>query len=58
MILDGSTPVSVTKTLASNTEEIIEATIDHNTAGFLLTIQFGTQGDLCRKMLQDITIYA
>ena len=55
MILSGSTPVSIT--LVTDTEAILESQIVHTAATLTLAINFGTQGQLCRKMVQDITIY-
>lgn len=41
----------------SEAEFVIEASITHNTNTFTLKFGFGTQGQDCRKMIQDITIY-
>jgi len=57
MTLSGSTPTVVPQTLSTNTTTIIEGEVVHNTATFTLTFDFGTQGETCRKQIQDISIY-
>ena len=57
----GSNNLSYTatsKTLTSNTEDIIETYAGHSSnTNLTIQIQFGTQGQMCRKIVQGISIY-
>jgi hypothetical protein len=57
LTLSGTTPVTAESVLTTNTETIVEGQIEHTTATFTLSIDFGTQGETCRKMVQDISIF-
>jgi len=57
MTLDGPSPYIVTQTLSTNSQTIIEGEVVHNTGPFILVLEFGTQGETCRKQIQDISVY-
>jgi len=57
MTLQGPTPYIVTQTLSTNSQTIIEGEVVHNTGPFTLVFEFGTQGETCRKQIQDISVY-
>lgn len=57
MTLEGSTPTIVTQALTTNTQTIVEGEVVHNTGPFTLVLEFGTQGETCRKQIQDISVY-
>ena len=57
MTLSGDTSVTVNSVLTTNTESILEGQVVHNDAAFTLTIDFGTQGETCRKSIQDISVF-
>ena len=57
MTLSGPTNTVVTQSLSPNVETIVEGQVVHTTSTFILTVQFGTQGQSCRKILQDVAIY-
>ena len=53
----GATNVEVPQTLTMNDESIVEGAVVHNQTAFSVTIEFGTQGQTCRRMVQDVSIY-
>ncbi len=55
--LSGNTSTVVNKTLTELTETIIEGEVIHNSQSFTLTLEFGTQSETCRKIVQDISLY-
>lgn len=57
MTLSGTPPEITTASLTSMTSTIIEGSVDHTGTTFNLTFEFGTQGELCSKIIKDITIY-
>ncbi len=57
MTLSGTTPLTVPADLTAGQQEVIEGAVDHTTATFTLTISFGTQGEVCHKILQDISVF-
>jgi len=57
MTLSGDLPTAVTKSLTQSAEEIIEGEVVHSLPAFTLTFAFGTQGENCRKIIQDISVY-
>jgi hypothetical protein len=57
MTLSGSPNVVVTQPLVKDTDTVLEGQVVHDTATFTLTIEFGTNPEGCRRVLQDISIY-
>jgi hypothetical protein len=57
MTLSGSPNQVANLTLAPNIDTVLEGQIAHSTATFTVTIAFGTHGQPCRRILQDISIY-
>ena len=57
MTLSGSPNTVVTQALAKDADTVLEGQVVHNTATFTLTIEFGTNPEGCRRVLQDISIY-
>ena len=55
--ISGDIPTVVTKTLAQSAEEVIEGEVVHSLPAYTLTFAFGTQGENCRKIIQDISVY-
>jgi hypothetical protein len=54
----GTTAATVTVTLATDTETIVEGEVLHtDPTAFTVTLAFGTQGETCRKIVQDLAIY-
>jgi hypothetical protein len=58
MTLVGTSTIDVNETLNTDQDKIIEGSVDHTGATFTLTITFGTFGNTCRRVLQDISLYA
>jgi hypothetical protein len=57
MTFSGPSNTVVTQSLSPNAETIVEGQVVHSTSAFILKIQFGTQGQNCRKILQDVSIF-
>jgi hypothetical protein len=57
MTLSGTSNVVVNPSLATNVETIVEAEVVHRASTFSVTIQFGTQDQTCRRLLQDFSIF-
>jgi len=57
MALSGTSNAVVNSSLAKNAETIVEAEVVHSTSTFSVTIQFGTQDQTCRRLLQDVSIF-
>lgn len=57
MTLSGDIPTAVNNTLTPSIEQVIEGSIVHSLPAFTLTFSFGTQGENCRKIVQDISVY-
>lgn len=57
MTLTGPTDTIVNNTLTSNTESIIEGEVLHTASTFTMMIEFGTQSETCRKIIQDISLF-
>jgi hypothetical protein len=57
MTLSGTSNAIVNASLTTNLEKIVEAEVFHSASTFSVTIQFGTQGQTCRRLLQDFSIF-
>jgi hypothetical protein len=57
MTLSGTSNVVVNPSLTTNLETIVEAEVVHSASTFSVMIQFGTQGQTCRRLLQDFSIF-
>lgn len=58
MTLSGPVPTTIVNTLSSLTQSIIEGEVVHNTSTLTITFKFGTQTEMCRKQIQDISLYS
>jgi hypothetical protein len=57
MTLSGTPNKFVDTSLATNVETLVEAEITHSVSTFFVKVQFGTQGQRCRRFLQDFSIF-
>jgi hypothetical protein len=57
MALSGTSNAVVNPSLTTNLETIVEAEVVHSASTFSVAIQFGTQGQTCRRLLQDFSIF-
>jgi hypothetical protein len=58
MTLYGTTTAQVPVTLTTDTDQVIEGSVAHTGTTFTVSIQFGSTGSSCKKIVQDISLYA
>ena len=58
MTLVGTSTIEFNEILNTGLDRIIEGSADHTGTTFTVTFTFGTFGNACRRIIQDISLYA
>jgi hypothetical protein len=58
MTLVGTSTIDVDEILNTGIDRIVEGSVDHTGTTFTVTFTFGTFANTCRRVIQDISLYA
>jgi hypothetical protein len=58
MTLVGTSTIDVDEVLNTGIDRIVEGSVDHTGTTFTVTFTFGTFVNACRRVIQDISLYA